>query len=250
MKKQIEISEADFLKGYDPSEFIRPNASVDTVIFTVHEKTLKVLLVKREHHPFKDMWSLVGGFIDVENDETIEDTAKRKLFEKTGVKTPYLEQYCTIGNKSRDPRLWSLTTIYFALLPYSSISLQLGEGAVDIKWFNVSNDGKVSQKLAFDHQKILKGCFERLQQKISYTSLPLFLMPEEFSLTELQETYEVLLGRELEAKSFRRRILSADIIEESGGVRTGLHRPAKLYQLKGRREPYFFLRNIEGSHEG
>lgn len=239
-------SEAEFLKLYKPDAFERPNASVDTAIFTVIAGELNVLLVKREHHPYQGQWSLVGGFIDLEADASLEDTAKRKLFEKTGVKTPYLEQWATIGNKTRDPRYWSITTVYFALIPKRGVQLRVGEGATDIKWIKVRKGGSVEQGLAFDHADILKECYKRLRQKVLYTSLPLFLMDETFTLGELQKTYEALIGDEVETKSFRRRILSADLVRETGKMHESGHRPAKLYEFVKRKEPHFFVRNIEG----
>ncbi len=239
-------SETEFLKSYTPDAFDRPNASVDTAIFTVIGDALHVLVVKREHHPHQGKWSLVGGFIDLEADESLEDTAKRKLQEKTGVKTPYLEQWGTIGNKQRDPRYWSITTVYFALIPEKGVQLRAGEGATDIKWVKVGKDGRVKEELAFDHAHILKECHTRLRQKVLYTSLPLFLMEESFTLGELQKTYETLIGDVVEAKSFRRRILSADLVKETGEMHDSGRRPAKLYELVKRKEPHFFLRNIEG----
>lgn len=239
-------NEADFLKLYDPDAFDRPNASVDTAIFTVIGDTLHVLLVKRKHHPYQGKWSLVGGFIDLNADASLEDTAKRKLHEKTGVKTPYLEQWGTIGNKTRDPRYWSITTVYFALIPEKGVQLRAGEGATDIKWAKVSKDGRVKDDLAFDHAHILKECHTRLRQKVLYTSLPLFLMEKTFTLVELQKIYETLIGDNVETKSFRRRILSANLVKETGEMRESGRRPAKLYELVKRKEPHFFLRNIEG----
>lgn len=239
-------SEVEFLKSYKPDAFERPNASVDTAIFTVIEGALNVLLVKRAHHPYQGQWSLVGGFIDLQVDESLEDTAKRKLFEKTGVNTPYLEQWGTIGNKTRDPRYWSITTVYFALIPEKNVQLSVGEGATEIKWMKVSKGGNVNLDLAFDHGHILKECYKRLRQKVLYTSLPLFLMDETFTLGELQKTYEVLIGDEVETKSFRRRILSADLVRETGKMHESGHRPAKLYEFVKCKEPHFFVRNIEG----
>lgn len=239
-------SEAEFLKLYKPDAFERPNASVDTAIFTIIEGALNVLLVKREHHPHQGQWSLVGGFIDLKADTSLEDTAKRKLFEKTGVATPYLEQWGTIGNKTRDPRYWSITTVYFALIPEKGVQLRVGEGATDIKWIKVNKGGSVRQELAFDHAHILKECYKRLRQKVLYTSLPLFLMEETFTLGELQKTYEALIGDEVETKSFRRRILSADLVKETGKMYESGHRPAKLYEFVKRKEPHFFVRSIEG----
>lgn len=242
----MKQSEKEFLKSYDPSAFDRPNASVDTVIFTVIDENLHVLLVEREHHPYQGKWSLVGGFVDLKTDKTLEDTAKRKLTEKTGVKAPYLEQWGTIGNKDRDPRYWSITTVYFALLPEKGVRLHAGEAATDIKWERVSKDGTVADDLAFDHAHILKECHARLRQKVLYTSLPLFLMEETFTLVELQKTYEILIGQEIETKSFRRRMLGAGLVMETGGMKETGHRPARLYRLSKHTEPHFFLRNIEG----
>lgn len=244
MKK--ETSEYDFLKNYNPNTFERPNVSVDTVIYTVHDNALKVLLVQRAEHPFKDQWTLAGGYINIKQDEDIEATARRKLEEKTGVKTPYLEQYATYGNRTRDPRHWSVTTVYFALLPYNSIVLQKGSTANDSKWVSVKN-GKVNEKLGFDHEKILEGCTERLKNKVLYTSLPLHLMPETFTLHELQTVYETILETTIEHKSFRRRIIGANLVEETGEMRQTGHRPAMLYQRSKNKETHIFLRNLEAA---
>jgi len=237
-------SEADFLDHYDPTIFDRPSTSVDTVIFTVFDGQLQVLIVKRTNYPFKNQWALVGVFIDLENDETLEDTAKRKLEEKTGVKTPYLEQCFTIGNKQRDPRGWSVTTVYFALLPHNKI--QLMKGANEIKWSPIMNN-QVQELLAFDHTEILRQAIERLRNKVLYTSLPAYLMAEKFTLGDLQKVYEIILHRPLETKSFRRRIAKADILEETTEMRQDAKRPAKLYRLKKDINTYFFLRTIEGA---
>ncbi len=240
------LSEKDFLSNYDPKIFEKPNTSVDTVIFTVINSDLYVLIMKRAEHPFKDFWSLIGGFIDLQLDETMEDTAKRKLEEKTGVKTPYLEQFGTIGNKMRDPRGWSVTTVYFALIPCQDIKLQAGKGAIDIKWTKVKN-GLIEESLAFDHSEILSKCYERLRSKVLYTSLPLYLMPKDFTLGELQKTYEIIIAKKIDHKSFRRRITAADILEENGEMRHEAGRPAVLYRIKDPNRPHFFIRNIEGA---
>lgn len=246
MNQQPYNSEQEFLANYDPSLYNRPSSSVDTVIFTVFEGALQVLLVQRGDYPFKGKWALVGGFIDLEQDLTLEDTAKRKLAEKTGVKTPYLEQCITIGNKHRDPRGWSVTTVYFALLSYEKITLQAGKGASDLKWSPISQEG-VAEDLAFDHHEILKLAIDRLRSKVLYTSLPAYLMPEKFTLRDLQTVYEIILDRQLEVKSFRRRMAKADILAETSQMRQDAKRPARLYRLKDNVETHFFLRNIEGA---
>lgn len=247
MTDKVYKTEAEFLKAYDARAFDRPNVSVDTVIFTVSGGELKTLIMKRANHPAQGQWSLVGGFIDVHNDRELIDTAKRKLEEKTGVKTPYLEQFCSFGGKARDPRGWSVTTVYFALIPSEDIVLQAGEGATDIKW-SVVTDRKVQEKLAFDHAQILEGCTERLKSKVLYTTLPIYLMAEEFTLAELQKVYEIIMGGKMDHKSFRRRILGADILEETGKMKETGRRPAMLYRQKETEGTYFFVRNIEGSH--
>lgn len=224
--------------------FQRPNAFVDTVIFTVLGARLRVLTVRRAHPPFKGQWSLVGGFIDVNQDKDIEATAKRKLEEKTGVKTPYLEQYGSVGNAKRDPRGWSVTSIYFALIPHHKVQLQLGEEAIDIKWSEVFNK-KVKKQLAFDHAEILRGCVERLRSKVLYTSLPVHLMPKDFTLRKLQTVYETILDQKLEHKSFRRRVLAAHILKETGEISHERGRPATLYRSRTQKT-HFFIRNIEG----
>ena len=246
MGQQPYNSEQEFLKNYNPNLYDRPSTSVDTVIFTVFDNALQVLLVQRDDYPFKHQWSLVGGYIDLEHDLTLEDTAKGKLAEKTGVKTPYLEQCFTIGNKNRDPRGWSVTTVYFALLPYDKIQLKAGKGAIDIKW-SIIDKYRVAEDLAFDHAEILRLAIERLRNKVLYTSLPAYLMPEKFTLRDLQTVYEIILDRKLEVKSFRRRIAKANILEETSEMRQDAKRPARLYRLKEDVDTYFFLRNIEGA---
>ena len=229
---------------HNSTDFKKPNAFVDTAIFTVLDDDLHVLVVKRSQSPFKDIWSLVGGFIDVEQDSSIEDTAKRKLFEKTGVKTPYLEQFGSIGNAARDPRGWSITNIYFALIPNHKVKLQAGKGAIDIEWAKIT-EISTQRKLAFDHEQILEGCIERLRKKVLYTSLPVHLMPKYFTLRELQDIYEIILGHSLEHKSFRRRILNAEILEQTDKMQHEKGRPAILYKVKNS-QTHFFVRNIEG----
>jgi 8-oxo-dGTP diphosphatase len=245
MPEKNKDSEEEFLRSYDASVFERPSTAVDTVIFTVFGECLHVLTVKRAHHPYKDYWSLVGGYVDIHQDNDIEETARGKLEEKTGVKTPYLEQFKTVGNARRDPRGWSITTIYFALIPCHEIELKAGKGASAIKWSKVE-DGTVKEPLAFDHAEILKGCVERLKNKVLYTSLPTHLMPGDFTLGELQIVYEIILDKKIDHKSFRRRVLSADLLEETGEMRHEGKRPAKLYRLKEGQKTHFFLRNIEG----
>lgn len=239
-------TEEAFLRTYDADFFKKPNTTVDTVIYSIIGDDLHVLLLKRSEHPFQDTWSLVGGFIDITLDSDLEATAMRKLKEKTGVDAPYLEQFGTIGNNTRDPRGWSVTTVYFALIPTQNLSLCVGKGASEIKWSKIV-DGKVKEKLAFDHTEILTKCTQRLRNKVLYTSLPVYFLQEDFTLGELQKVYEIILGDKIDHKSFRRRILSADILEETGAMRQDGRRPAHLYKLNRQHGTHFFIRNIEGA---
>lgn len=231
---------------YDPSKYKRPNTTVDVVIFTIINKQLYVLTVKRSEEPFKEIWSLVGGYVDIEKDKNLAATAKRKLQEKTGVHMPYLEQFETIGNATRDPRGWSITTVYFALISSEEIELKTGKGTNDVKWSKIEK-GKVEELLAFDHTEILQRCTQRLRNKVLYTSLPIHLMPNEFTLTELQKVYEIILGKDIEHKSFRRRILGADILEETENKKYEGRRPAQLYRVKEGHNTHFFIRNLESA---
>jgi 8-oxo-dGTP diphosphatase len=240
------ITEKDFLREYNPTIFKRPNTSVDTVIFTVLNQELNVLLVKRAEPPFKEFWSLVGGYIDLELDDTLESTAKRKLIEKTGVAAPYLEQLATIGGKDRDPRGWSVTTIYFALIPSDKVILKPGSGALDTKWARIKK-GKVRDKLAFDHSEILDSCINRLRSKVLYTSLPVHLVPRFFTLGDLQKVYEIIVDKKIDHKSFRRRMLAADFLEETTSKKKESGRPALLYTIKKNHLSHTFSRNIEGA---
>ena len=224
----------------------KPNTFVDTVILAIIDDALHVLLVKRDQEPFCDHWALVGGFVDVSKDSSLDETAKRKLENKTGFKTPYLEQYATVGNENRDPRGWSITTVYFALIPESCIDLKIGEGVREVKWTPIQGSA-VDKKLAFDHAELLTGCLNRIRNKALYTSLPVYLLEDKFTLSELQHAYEIILNKSLERKAFRRRMLNSGIIAETGELSHGGSRPAKIFQLiKDEKDAYFFGRNLGG----
>ena len=225
--------------------FERPLTTVDVVIFTVLDDHLQVLLVKRPDgpaEPFPNAWALPGGFVDVEKDNTLEACARRKLLDKTGVKSPYLEQLGSWGGKSRDPRGWSATHAYFALLPADSVQLVQDEVA-PAKWHPV-DEPSPRKRLAFDHGDILQAALERLRSKVEYTSLPAFLLPEPFTLPQLQKVYEVVLGRAIDKSGFRTRALAADFLKEDGFLDVGSPRPAMGYRLKNRDAVVYFPRTL------
>ena len=240
--KYVPKSEPEYLASYSKSDFDSPLLSVDTVLFTYDEATLKVLLVERSNHPDKGKWGLPGGFVDIQADESIEATALRKVQEKTGVAPPYLEQLQTIGNRSRDKRGWSITVCYTALIAYQDCGPHI-DSVVDAQWVPVEQVS--SFDLAFDHEVIIKNARERIKQKALYSLVPAFALPEKFTLPELQQLHEVLIGKPLEKKSFRRRIDQADLLVDTGEKRTDGRRPAALYRMKESSASYTFVRNLE-----
>lgn len=226
--------------------FPTPYASVDVVIFTVLDDTLQVLLVQRPgdgDEPFPGSWALPGGFIDTVVDSTIEDCARRKLEDKTGVRSPYLEQLGSWGSATRDPRGWSATHVYFALIAGNNVALAKGANAADVAWLPADKVLREFQ-LAFDHRDILQVAVERLRSKVEYTSLPAFLLPEPFTLSQLQHAYEVVLGRPVDKSGFRTRMLSARFLEETGYAEGESNRPAKGFRLVDRNAPVIFPRTF------
>jgi ADP-ribose pyrophosphatase YjhB (NUDIX family) len=235
-------SEAEFLQRYDAAHYEKPSFTVDLVIFTVRDEQLHVLLVKRAEHPFKGGWALPGGFLDPQRDDSVDACAVRKLVEETGVSAPYLEQLKTYGSRDRDPRGWIATTVYFALMV--SDTVQLGGNQAAACWAPVRGDG-VNFNLAFDHTPILADAVERLRSKLEYTHIAVHLLPEEFTLPELQRTYEIILQQPLDKSSFRRRVVQADMLEELiGKQRDGSGRPAQLYRFREYDRLTFFPRSI------
>lgn len=235
--------EASFLADYNRREFDAPLLTVDPVLFTYHEAQLKVLLVERSAHPELGLWGLPGGFVQMNADKTLEDTARRKLQEKTGITPPYLEQLYSFGSNQRDKRGWSVTVAYTALMAYQECAAHI-ETVSDVKWwpFEVLKE----TPLAFDHREIIQYARERLRQKALYSIVPAYALPEKFTLPELQQLHEVLLGKTLQKKSFRRRIEEAELLIDTGEKRSdGSGRPAVLYRMKEGSGGYTFVRNLE-----
>ncbi len=229
-------------RKYNIHDYDVPLTTVDGVLFTVHEDQLKVLLVKRGKEPFEGKWALPGGFIDLKQDESIEACAIRKLREKTGVEPPYIEQLLSWGGPDRDPRGWSVTIAFFALVAHSACESSVASVA-DVKWQPVQT---LKKDLAFDHRNVIAAAHERLRQKALYSMVPAFALPDEFTLTELQSLHEVIIGTPLNKKSFRRRLESAELLEDTGKATESRGRPAKLYRAKAESKQYRFIRNLEG----
>ena len=174
----------------NPTAFPQPYTTVDVVIFTVADGALRVLLSRRPpdpNEPYPATPCLPGGYIDIARDATLYDCALRKLREKTGFAAPYLEQLGSWGSATRDPRGWTATHVYFALVPPPPDAAAWPQA-----------DAACAQPLAFDHNDILRTALTRLRSKVEYTSLPAFLLAEPFTLPQLQRVYEIILGRELD----------------------------------------------------
>lgn len=233
-------SEQEYLKNYNVHRYDIPLLSIDIGIFTILNGKLHVLLIERGEFPYKERWALPGGFIDKSQDQDLHSSALRKLTEKTGVTTPHLEQVETVGNAARDPRGWSVTSLYMALIPYAPTSKFI-DSVSDVRWWPYEQAIKLD--LAFDHLELIAKARARLKSKTAYTIIPIHVLSSPFTLTQLQQAFEELLEKSIEKKSFRRRILSADVLEEVGqGLPAGgLGRIAALYQPKQGCEQHSFV---------
>lgn len=229
----------------DPEEaYPRPITSVDLAILALSGTGLAVLLMRRGAEPFADHWALPGGWIHVDADVDIEGSARRVLAEKTGVETPYLEQLQTFGNATRDPRGWTISIAYVALISVDDARLRQGASTTDVVWWPVAHDA-VAMPLAFDHADILRAALARIRNKVEYSTLPVHLLPAAFTLRELQSVYEQILGRRIDKSAFRKRIAEADfVMPVLGEMRRASNRPAQVYRLKPGRATIFFDRTI------
>ncbi|KZZ14016.1 NUDIX hydrolase [Oleiphilus sp. HI0079] len=236
------MSERNFLKNYDAKAFDVTLVTVDSVLFTCHEDTLKVLLVERPNYPQKGKWGLPGGFIDQKKDLSLEDAAIRKLKEKTSVEPPYIEQLLSVGGAKRDPRGWSVSVCFSALIAHQACEAHI-DTVSDVRWTSVKELDTL--KIAFDHRFIIEEALHRLRQKALYSIVPAYALPSEFTLPELQRVHEIILGKELQKKSFRRRIENANLLEETGNKRSSSKRAAILYKMKEDTKGFTFGTNLE-----
>jgi ADP-ribose pyrophosphatase YjhB (NUDIX family) len=201
----------------------QPLVMVDTALFTIRDERLCLILTRRKEPPFEGLPALPGGFVHAQEDADTEAAARRVIRGKIGLDAPYLEQLFTFSGAARDPRGWSVSVVYYALIPWSLL-----ERNPSVEAFPVD----ALPPLPFDHQQIVDKAVERLRGKATYSSLPAFLLPGEFTMNDLHRIYEQAIGTRLDKASFRHKILELDIIEEiPNRFRTGAHRPAQLYRL-------------------
>jgi len=198
---------------------------VRVIIFTLRQNRLQVLLVSPGLPPFSDPWELPGSQVLISC--SLEETASQCLSQCTGVNEAYLEQLYTYGDPVRGshPRLVSVA--YFALIP-AGAKASLPDDAQNVRWFPMD----ALPELKMDHDEIILYALRRLRYKLEYSAVGFQLLPENFSLSELQRTYEMILGESLDKRNFRRRILEAGIIEPTPLRRVGEGRPAILYRYR------------------
>ena len=272
--EKIYKSEEEFLKDYNSDDFEKLSMTTDILIFSVSneestnyrktdKKKMSILLVKRDNYPFKDMWCLPGGFVDIHED--LDVAPVRILKNETNLDDIYLEQLYTFGSVKRDPRMRVVSTSYIALVDKNRLMNNL---ANNVSWFDVifyedknnivditlcngeetikfkikkSLKEKTTDRysfsilenksLAFDHPLVILSGLERLKNKVEYTDIVFNMMPELFTLSELQQVYEVILGKKLLDPAFRRII--ADKVEKTEKMKTGGgHRPSYLFKYK------------------
>lgn len=207
-------------------KYARPALTVDCVVFGLDQDDLKILLIQRDGEPYAGEWAMPGGFVDM--DETPEEAAMRELEEETGLIDVYLEQLYTFGSVHRDPRERVVSVAHYALVNIEGRVVQAASDARNVAWFSLCD----VPKLAFDHEDILQMALDRLQGKVIYQPIGFELLPEKFTLTQLQKLYEIILEKQIDKRNFRKKILKMDILIELDEVQQGVsHRAARLYSF-------------------
>ena len=203
--------------------------AVDNCIFTVLEDRLHLLLIQMTKVPYAGMWALPGGLI--QDAESLDAAAGRILYEETGVAEVYIEQLYTFGQPHRDPAGRVVSVAYFALLHAAGITLHTQPKYADVRWWPCAT----LPPLAYDHDTVAAYARQRLEWKLAYTNVVWSFLPRRFALTELQKVYEAVLGRALDKRNFRKKILALGLIEPVGETAMrGAHRPAMLYRFTSR----------------
>jgi 8-oxo-dGTP diphosphatase len=204
----------------------KPGVTVDCVVFGLDEQDLKIILIERGLEPFKGRWALPGGFVRIE--ESLEEAALRELREETGIENVFLEQLYTFGDVKRDPRDRVISVAYYALVNLRDHKIKAATDARSAAWFSVDD----IPKLAFDHNKIFEVALKRLQGKVRYEPIGFELLPQKFTLTQLQSMYEKILEQEIDKRNFRKKILSMELLQDLDEVQMDVaHRAARLYKF-------------------
>jgi len=208
----------------------RAALTVDCVLFGLDEGDLKVLLIQRKLKPFAGKWALPGGFVRVS--ETLDEAARRELAEEAGVGNVFLEQLYTFGDVQRDPRERVVSVAYYSLVNLANHPLKAATDASNAAWFSADE----VPSLAFDHAEILAAALRRLKGKVRYEPIGFELLPEKFTLSQLQHLYEVCLEEPIDKRNFRKKILGMGLLAETDEIQQDVaHRAARLYRFDAKR---------------
>lgn len=219
---QLLISDATHLVSSYPTVAL----TVDCAIFGFEDSKLKVLLIRSDLEVYKGKWSLLGDV--VRDTEDLDDAAYRVLTERTGMSDVFLEQVHSFSSPDRHPGGRVVTLAYCSLLNIKHHELQITDN--ELHWHSV--DEIKDKDMAFDHKAIIDRCYKWLQKRIQEHPLGFNLLPEKFSLRELQNLYEAILNVELDRRNFRKKFFSMDFLEDTGEFEEDVkHRPGKLYQF-------------------
>ena len=204
-----------------------PGVAVDIVIFNLISKKLHVLLIKMNKEPYVNNWALPGGL--VQTGESLDTAALRNLSECTSVQDVYLKQFHTFGDPQRDIHSHVVSVAYFALIDNPKLKIINDPRYLDIKWFDTSD----LPQLAYDHLQIINKASGNLKNELEYTDIVFKLLPTEFTLRELQDAYEIILGEKLDKRNFRKKIASRDILEDLNKIRIEKNKyKSRLYMAK------------------
>lgn len=211
-----------------------PFTRVELAVLGVIGGELRVLLARRAEAPHAGRWALPGGALRIDLDLSLEAAAQRIARERLGVNMPFVRQLCAIGGPERDPERspWALSIVYRALVPVDTLELTAGKRVTSLAWHSADATATDS-RLAFDHAALVNRAIAATRDEIRELQLPVGVVPEHFTLGELQSLCEWVLGERLDKSSFRRRLADRDLVEPvEGAMRTGPNRPAQVYRLR------------------
>lgn len=213
-----------------PMPFVR----IELAVLSIVEGQLSVLLGKRTGEPHVGKWALPGGVLRIDLDRDLDDAAQRVATERLGTTVPFLRQLTAVGSKARDPRApWALSIAYRALLPLDSISPAAGKRLEALDW-RAADAAALDTALAFDHGELIARAVAETRREVDEMQLPFDFLPAQFTLGELQQFCESLLGRRLDKSSFRRKLDDRGLVEAvPGAMKGGAYRPAQLYTRRG-----------------
>jgi 8-oxo-dGTP diphosphatase len=200
--------------------------SLDCVVFGFDEEGIKVLLIKRSVEPYTGYWALPGDLVDPVKD--LNDSVNEVLYNLTGLSNLYFEQVETFGEVNRHPFGRVITTSYYTLVKISDYKLNPSSFAREARWFRIDEVGD----LAFDHNAILQSCFNKMKKSVRIKPIGFELLPQTFTLSELQSMYESILGEPIDTRNFRKKLAKMNILKDTKKTQKQVaHRPAKLFSF-------------------